>query len=328
MQALQKLLPADVLPLVKEVLESENPMTAMKAGAGKSPAAFFEASKARAIANADHVNTEWEMREGDVLVASYPKTGTNWTLEVVNRMLFQEESELQKWKSLPLPLTMIEMGIPKKFKIIDAIPIKRRVLGSHFPGGIMDINRIVAKKVKIVYVVRNPKDTLVSMFNFLKKLPPFQQEPMKAMVSNGFAHFYQHYMKGDFPMASYEEKTQNYLEHIQTWLKVKEQADVYFLYYENMKKDFKGEVTKLAAFLDVKLSAEKLEEITAKCTIDAMKQSYASRPGFQAQHAGAFINKGGVGGWKDYFTVAQSEEWDREVAEKLAGTEVKFQYTI
>ena len=37
---------------------------------------------------------------------------------------------------------------------------------------------------------------------------------------------------------------------------------------------------------------------------------------------------GGVGGWKNYFTVAQSEEWDEIVEEKLNKTDIKFQFTI
>ena len=41
-----------------------------------------------------------------------------------------------------------------------------------------------------------------------------------------------------------------------------------------------------------------------------------------------FYPLGGVGGWKDYFTVRQSEEWDKLVEEKLKNTEVKFKYTI
>ena len=41
-----------------------------------------------------------------------------------------------------------------------------------------------------------------------------------------------------------------------------------------------------------------------------------------------FYLLGGVGGWKDYFTVRQSEEWDKLVEEKLKNTEVKFKYTI
>ena len=41
-----------------------------------------------------------------------------------------------------------------------------------------------------------------------------------------------------------------------------------------------------------------------------------------------FYSLGGVGGWKDYFTVRQSEEWDKLVEEQLKSTEVEFKYTI
>ena len=57
-------------------------------------------------------------------------------------------------------------------------------------------------------------------------------------------------------------------------------------------QDFQGQVKKLAEYLEVPLSDEKLTEITKECTIDSMKKNYQARSGFQGKHAAAFINKG------------------------------------
>lgn len=316
--------PPHMLPILKDVMESENPMSFLKPGMGARE--MFELIGKRGESNLEFINTKYEFKQNDVLIASYPKTGTNWLLEVVHRLMYQDEGELAKWTSLPLPLKMFEMGISKKFQIIDTMPFERRVFGTHVMKGI-DFTKLKAKNVKIVYIIRNPKDTLVSMYNFLQKLPPFQQEPMKSMVKSGWTHFYDLYMKGEFPMDG-EASKHDYLDHILEWLKVREEFGIHFIYYENLKKDFKEEVRKLAKHLDVAVSEEKLQEISGNCTIDAMKKSYAGRNDFQAKHASAFINKGGVGGWKNYFTVEQSEQWDRMVKQKLAATDISFKYTI
>jgi len=325
MEGLSQILPLEMMPVFKEVIEAEMPKEFMKPGAGTC---YDMLTKVHAthLETVNHINNNWQFNDKEVLVASYPKTGTNWTMEVVNRLIFQDLDQFNKWKLLPMTISVLEMGLPKKTQIFDKLPFKRRVFGTHFYASDLNLEMMKKKNTKIVYVLRNPKDTLVSMFNFFKKLPPFQFEPMKSLISNGFNHFYQEYMDGKVPMDGYVDKM--YLDHVRNWLKVKEDMGIYFLYYENLKKDFPSEIKKLAKYLEVPLSDEKLAEIAKECTIDSMKKNYQARSGFQAKHAAAFINKGGVGGWKDYFTIRQSEEWDKLVEEKLKNTEVKFKYTI
>jgi len=322
MEDLKKLFPAEISPVIDEFFASYDPtkMMAHEVVGDKIVATFGTAQL-----NADFINSQWEMREGDVLVASYPKTGTNWTGEIVDRLVYQDEKELKIVKALPIPLRALEMSVPMKFQIIDALPVKRRVFGTHFSVDLLDVKRLLDKKIKIVYVLRNPKDMLVSMFNFLRKLPPFQHEPLKSLLSD-WKTFYGHYMNGSFPMAG--KKDGKYFDHVLGWLKYRTNSSVHFVFYEDLKKDFQSETKKLASFLETPMSPEKLAEITEKCTISSMRKSYEERPGFESKLAAAFINKGGIGGWKDYFTVAQSEEWDQLQEEQMSNTDVKFQFTI
>jgi len=324
MEEMKKIVPAKLLPVLKEVLESEDPKNMVKIE--KDGDKYKINMNLGAEKNFQYFNNEWEMRDGDVLLVSFPKTGTNWVTEVVDRVLVQDLDEFQKLKSIPLTTRVLEMTIPKKFEIWDNLPFKRRLFLTHMTSKMFDMNRLKKKNIKIIYVLRNPKDTLVSMYNFLKKLPPFQAEPLKGMVHNGWSNFYTSYMNGCLPMT--DDKDGSYINHILTWFKYKKDFGIHYVYYEDMKKDFKGGVKALAKHLDVPITNEKLEEISSKCTIDSMRKSYQERSGLQSKHATAFINKGGVGGWKDYFTVSQSEEWDKLVKESLSNTDVKFHYTI
>lgn len=323
MEEIVKQLPAEVLPLVREVVASLDPAH-MLAYEMRDDAPRIHVSPNSKV-NAAYVNNEWSMGEGDVLVCSYPKTGTNWTMEVVGRMIYQDPKQFDTVKQLPMPLRALEMCDVRKFKILDALNVGRRLLGSHLSPHQLDVKKLTDKKVKIVYVLRNPKDTLVSFYHFMKKMPPFQNEPLKGMMTD-WPTFYKHYMNGAFPMDY--ERGGNYLDHVLLWHELRDECGIHFLYYEDLKKDFDGEARKLAAYIGAHLSEEKLKEIGEKCTVASMRKNYEEREGFQGQFAGHFIRKGGVGGWKDMFTVAQSEEWDKMVDDKLASTDVRFQYTI
>ena len=51
---------------------------------------------------------------------------------------------------------------------------------------------------KVVYVLRNPKDQLVSMYNFFKNLPVREVEPFKSMLCWGWDKFFDHTVAGKF----------------------------------------------------------------------------------------------------------------------------------
>ena len=72
MEDLKKLFPAEISPVIDEFFASYDPtkMMAHEVVGDKIVATFGTAQL-----NADFINSQWEMREGDVLVASYPKTG-------------------------------------------------------------------------------------------------------------------------------------------------------------------------------------------------------------------------------------------------------------
>jgi len=45
-------------------------------------------------------------------------------------------------------------------------------------------------------VLRNPKDQLVSMYNFLRSFPSAKMEPFKSMLLSGWDKFFEHIVAG------------------------------------------------------------------------------------------------------------------------------------
>ena len=92
--------------------------------------------------------------------------------------------------------------------------------------------------------------------------------------------------------------------------------------YEELKKDPKRNIIKIANFLNRDLSEKAVEMIVEMSSIEAMKSKMNKRrrrnTSWRADRS-SFIRKGAVGGWREYFSVEQSDYVDRQ-SEKIFNT--------
>ena len=101
-----------------------------------------------------------------------------------------------------------------------------------------------------------------------------------------------------------------------------------------MKLDPAGHVRKIAEFLDKSLSDDQVALIVEKTSFTSMKKNpninHTINPKkqqmFLPDRGSDIVRKGEIGDWKNYFTVAQNEEFDRLIEEQLRGTGLSFQY--
>ena len=108
-----------------------------------------------------------------------------------------------------------------------------------------------------------------------------------------------------------------------------------FLKYEEMKRDLRGIVERVASFMGYTLDSSILDTVTSQCTFDSMKanpstnfvstgvQMYARKPGSQPH-----IRKGIVGDWKNHFSDEQSARMDAEYDRRLVGTGLEFNFSL
>jgi len=96
-----------------------------------------------------------------------------------------------------------------------------------------------------------------------------------------------------------------------------------FLKYEDMKRDFDGQLDVIADFLNYPLTDLTRKLIREKTSFEHMKKDEFSNL-HEIPELGSFFRKGQVGSWKDMFTVAQSEEFDRIYAERTRGSGLEF----
>ncbi|KAM4693517.1 sulfotransferase 6B1-like [Discoglossus pictus] len=240
----------------------------------------------------------FEAREDDVLMVAYPKCGSNWTLHLLHQMV-KAAYNLHP----PAMLPMLEFGAPNKYEKLKEQP-SPRVFASHLFYD--DIPKsFFEKKVKMLVVFRNPKDTAVSLFHFHNSNPTLP-------TYSSWDTFFQDFINGKVCLGSY-------FDHALQWNKHIEDETVFIITYEEMKQDLKAAVQKISNFLRIPLSEEQIQQIAEKGTFASMKENAKDTHGPMGN---VIFRKGDIGDWKNHFSEAQSQEVDAKFEECLAGTKL------
>lgn len=247
-----------------------------------------------------------QLRDDDVILCGYPKTGTHWAWEVIN-MILRKDGQISK---LGKKSTFLELGLGQ---LMDGIP-SPRVLSSHMWFDYLP-KQISAKKTKLILTVRNPKDTAVSYYNHHISFMGLKS------YKGSFKNWFQLYMDGQVEYGTFFDYYKDWDNVIKSNLNL----SVLVISYEDMKEDLPREIRKISDFLQITLDDQLVEEIAKAAGFDDMKQAYIDNKNLVFK---TFFRKGGVGDWKNWLTVAQSEIVD-EAVKTLQGTVFEtFKYEL
>ncbi|XP_070560869.1 sulfotransferase 1C4-like isoform X2 [Ptychodera flava] len=173
----------------------------------------------------------------------------------------------------------LESGIG--LKQMEKLP-SPRLLKSHLPYHAFP-SQAIRKKCKIVYVARNPKDTGVSYFHHCSL-------GVSSLDYKGsWNDFYQLYVNDKVWYGSW-------FDHVLTWWQRRDDENILFLKYEDMKKKMKKD-----------------ENVNISLLV-----------GDKDKHQ--FIRKGVVGDWMNFFTVAQNKEYEKIYEERMKGSGLDFEW--
>ncbi|VFV23484.1 sulfotransferase 1c4-like [Lynx pardinus] len=260
----------------------------------------------------------FQAKSDDLLIATYPKAGTTWTQEIVD--LIQNEGDVDKSQRAPtyIRFPFIEWIVPSMRSGLEQakqMP-SPRTLKTHLPIQLLPPS-FLEKNCKIIYVARNPKDNMVSYYHF--------QRMNKALPAPGtWEEYFESFLAGKVCWGSWHD-------HVKGWWKAKDQHRIVYLFYEDLKKNPKQEIQKLAEFIGKNLDHEVLDKILHHTSFDVMKQNsmanYSSIPTEIMNHSvSPFMRKGTVGDWKNHFTVAQNERFDEDYKKKMADSSLTFHF--
>ncbi|XP_052036567.1 probable alcohol sulfotransferase isoform X2 [Apodemus sylvaticus] len=113
----------------------------------------------------EDIRNKFMVKEEDVIILTYPKSGTNWLVEIV--CLIQTKGDPKWIQSVPIwdrsPWLETNCGYP--LIINKEGP---RLFRSHLPIQLFS-KSLFSSKAKMIYVIRNPRDALVSAYFFWGK---------------------------------------------------------------------------------------------------------------------------------------------------------------
>ncbi|XP_071957089.1 sulfotransferase 1C4-like [Antedon mediterranea] len=256
----------------------------------------------------------FQIREDDVWLVTYPKAGTTWTTEIITVLSCGCDFTKRGEKGV----NFVDIKRPNMLEFAHVTAAKKtspRIMTTHMQSRHM-AREIITKKPKIVYVARNPKDNAVSFYYFHKS-----NKMIKAFDS--WDEYFQAFYDGDLVGGSWFDMNLY-------WWNRRNDDNVLFLKYEDMKEDLASAIVKISEFLGWPVPEGKLEEVVKHCSFGSMKNN----PKINRTNSkiidvsiSPFVRKGLVGDWKNYFTVNQSEALDKLLEEKMKGSGLTFRYT-
>ncbi|XP_078689673.1 sulfotransferase 6B1-like [Branchiostoma floridae x Branchiostoma belcheri] len=246
----------------------------------------------------------FDIRDDDIMLVTYPKTGTWWIHQVVKQILASEGIQDEKYLG-DFP-NLLEFTIPGKGPIVELFKTapSPRVLATHVPVEFLP-SGLFGSKAKTVVLMRNPKDTAVSTFKFWQKVP-------EVKTPESWDSFVEQYLAGDCPWGPF-------YDHVLGFWKLKDHHNILFLKYEDMKKDLPAEVRKLSSFLGRPLSEEAVQAVVGATQFDSMNKTVG-------QKNGLWTRKGVIGDWKNHFSDEQSRAFDDQYRDRLSNTGLEFEF--
>ncbi|XP_059201278.1 amine sulfotransferase-like [Centropristis striata] len=254
-----------------------------------------------------------DVRPTDIYLASYPKSGTTWMQQILLKIVDAAHPDQVEDGTNRERCPMLEGDTSSSCRRERPDP---RLCRTHLPPYMLP-HGVQTKGAKVVYVMRNPKDVLVSYYHFSQGLS--LMEPPKS-----FDHFFQDFVEGKVPWGSW-------FEHVREFYSEKDQMNIHFVMYEDMLKDLRAEVVKLCAFLEKDLTDEAISDVVESSIFKNMKKNpKANYKDLVAneRYTKITMRKGVAGDWKNHFTVAQNEYFDRVFTERMSDFPVSFTWDM
>ncbi|RZB73451.1 amine sulfotransferase [Asbolus verrucosus] len=269
------------------------------------------------------------VREDDVWLLSFPRTGSTWCQEMIwliaNDLDFNTaRNTIQQIRAPLIEMSTVFIEYHQSFghlvensvDYVNNLP-SPRFIKSHLPLGLLpaELDKI---KPKIIYTCRNPKDMCVSYYYHSK---------MFHHMDMTFEVFCELLMEGLTPLGPV------FPHYLSFWNK-RHESNMLFLMYEDMNKDLKGTLKKIADFLEKTYTEEEFDQLCDFLSFGKMRDNRGCNmegildtkhgQGFFNRIGDHFIRKGKIGDWKNHMTPELAKRFDDWIEENTKGTGLTF----
>jgi hypothetical protein len=183
----------------------------------------------------------------DVIITPYAKSGTTWVQQIVHSLRTRGDMNFDEITSV---IPWIEMAHDLGMNLEQPQVARPRAFKSHLSWD------LVPKGARYIYVIRDPKDVVVSMYHFMAG---WWFEPATIPL-DVFAR--EQFLRARPPAS--------YWAHVRSWWPHRHDPHVLFLCYEDMKQDLPRAVRRVAAFVGCALDDELLDIVLRQSSLEFM----------------------------------------------------------
>jgi aryl sulfotransferase len=254
----------------------------------------------------------------DVLVCSYFKSGTNWTMQIALQIAhrgnacFEHIHDLVAWPELPA-----RFGTAIAVPIGDEMPWRKAPTGLRIIKTHLHFDQVPYREAaRYICVVRDPKDMFVSSYHFVRNsmlgaLMPSKQKWLRTFLSA-------------------DAICGPWAEHLASCWQLRQRPNVLFLTYEEMKRDLPAAIRRIAALMGVDLSAAEFEAVMRQASFAHMQQIADRFEINRRTRTGAppstMIRRGEAGGSAELLSPEEQQRIDAHCRAELARLGCDFDY--
>jgi len=255
----------------------------------------------------------FELRPGDIVIATPPKCGTTW-MQMICALLVLGEPEL------PVPLNtlspwidMVNRARKEVLADLDA-QTHRRFIKTHTPlDGLPN-----DPTVTYICVGRDPRDVALSIDHHIDntdvdaflaareraaaidgiELGPLRRPPPRP---EGVRDRFWRWVDDDTPSTQVGSSLRFTVEHLQTFRDAGDDLDVVFLHYDDLQADLDGTMRALAVHLGIEVDEERWPRLVQAATFESMRSRADTTAGAGREHwidPVAFFSRGTSGQWR------------------------------
>jgi estrone sulfotransferase len=220
------------------------------------------------------------MRADDVILASFPRSGSTWVRFVLCNLI-----SLREWNGREVDFALLNETMPAlgANTLLARWPHSTipRVVKTHKPY------RLIFRRNRCIGVIRDPRDVMVSFYHY--------QKDRRRTYDGSFAEFLRDEHLG----------LENWFRHYRSW------RDHWPLVvrYEDLRRDTLSGVRQILSVLGASLPEDIVREAIRRSSLEEVRAVEATAPGSEPKNA-RFARNGGIRQWVSYFSEEDLRYYD------------------
>lgn len=219
-------------------------------------------------------------RDGDIVIATWAKSGTTWLQHIVGQLLLGPKARLRidllsPWvehRIEPMPLLRARLEAQRQ----------RRFLKTHLPLDAL----VFSPGAKYLFIGRDGRDVVRSLYGFHRNHTPLAYRiineapglvgPALGPPPLDYARYFLEWLERDghpwWPFWS----------HLRSWWAFRALPNIRLIHFNDLKADLPAMIASIAEYLEIDVSADTCAEIASLCSFERMKASSGTCHGAMA----------------------------------------------